>query len=97
MKPTCYTCNVSILDALIKKKINALGVDNYQVLVKNAKGYNGLNNAVWPGYNLAIVMQIPNNTKAAEVMEAIREFNKLAFNDNEQVTAALPPMEDYYY
>lgn len=95
MKPTCYTCNVSILDALAKK-IDEVGVDNYQiveqVLAKHAKVEDRLNTAVWPGYNSAIVMQIPNNTKAAEVMEAIREFNKLASNDNELVTAALPPI-----
>jgi len=98
MKLIYCTCNVSVLGALVKR-IDELGIESYQiieqVLAKNSKGDSRLNTAVWPGYNSSIVMQIPNHSKATAVMEAIREFNKSAFNDNELVTAALLPMEDF--
>lgn len=98
MKLIYCTCNVSILDALVKK-VDEIGVDSYQiiekVLAKNEKGDSRLDTAVWPGYNSAVIMQIQDETKAKAIMETIREFNKSAFNENELVIAGLLSTNDF--
>ena len=98
MKIVYCTCNVSVLDALLKQ-VDDLGVENYQVMeqviARNARGDNRLNTPVWPGFNSTVIMQIADDAKVAELMSAIREFNKLAFNDNELVIAASWTVDDY--
>ena len=100
MKLIYCTCNVSVLDAFVKR-IDELGVDSYQiieqVLAKSTKGDNRFNTPVWPGFNSSVVMQIADEQKAKTIMSAIREFNQKAFNDNELVIAAMLPMDDFCY
>ena len=100
MKTVYCTCNVSVLEALITL-IDKLNIQSYQVIEQvTAKGYKGdnrLNNPVWPGYNSAVIMQIPDDEKAQELMSVIRKFNKNAFNDNELVTACAWTMDDFCF
>ncbi|HZJ74790.1 MAG TPA: hypothetical protein VFC87_08295 [Perlabentimonas sp.] len=98
MKTIYCTCNVSVLEALVKK-INQYHVDSYQiieqVMAHNSVGDNRLNTAVWPGYNSSIIMQITDTQNATQVMNAIREFNKNAFNQNELVIATMWTVDDF--
>lgn len=100
MKLIYCTCNVSVIEPLLKI-IDDIGVENYQVIeqvtAKNQKGDDRLNTPVWPGYNSAIIMQIPNNEMASLAMDKIREFNKNAFNNSELVIACTWTMDDFCF
>jgi len=98
MKIIYCTCNVSVLDPLLKH-FDSLNVESYQVIeqvtAKNIKGDNRFNTSVWPGYNSAVIMQFTDDSKAKEVMESIKEFNGRAFNDNELVIACSWTLDDF--
>lgn len=100
MKLIYCTCNVSVLEPLLKA-IEEVGVESYQVVeqltAKNRIGDDRLNTSVWPGYNSAIFMQIPDVQQANIIMDRIRLFNKNAFNSSELVVACMWTMDDFCF
>lgn len=100
MKLIYCTCNVSVLEPLLKA-IEEVGVESYQVVeqltAKNRIGDDRLNTPVWPGYNSSLIMQITDDHMAEIVMARIRQFNKNAFNTSELVTACMFTMDDYCF
>ncbi len=100
MKLIYCTCNVSVLEPLLKL-IDDIGVENYQVIekltAKNKRGDDRLNTPVWPGHNSAVIMQIPNSQMAKNTMDKIRDFNRNAFNESELVIACSLAMDDFCF
>ena len=100
MKIVYCTCNVSVLETL-QELMNSLEIKSYQiidrVLAKNMLGDNRFDTAVWPSYNSSLIMQITDDQKAAQVMNAIRQLNKKAFNQNELVIAAMWTVDDFCF
>lgn len=100
MKMVYITCNVSVREQ-VTDLLEAQNIRDYQMIeemtAKNKIGPPRFNNAVWPGYNSAFLIQISEEEKARDLMEALREFNRNAFNKEELVVAAVWPMEDYIY
>ncbi|MEA3447551.1 MAG: hypothetical protein U9Q98_03755 [Bacteroidota bacterium] len=96
MKFIYCTCNTSMKNRLVET-LEANGVHAYQIIdevaAKPLHGNPRLNNAVWPGYNTIINMQISDNNKAASVMDILRHFNKTATTDAERITACSLPVD----
>ena len=100
MKMVYITCNISV-KAQVTDLLEAQNIRDYQIIdevtVKNKIGPPRFNNSVWPGYNAALLMQISEPEKIERLMQALRDFNRNAFNKEELVVAATWPMEDYIY
>lgn len=100
MKMIYCTCNVSVLEEVIKI-LEDSNVRDYQVIeqvtVKNKKGDHRFNNPVWPGYNSAVLMQISEQSKVDQLIGKLKAYNQQVFNDNELVTVCGWSMENYFY
>lgn len=100
IKMVYCTCNVSKLEELMKV-LDDEPVESYQVFdevrAKSVKGDPRLNNAVWPGHNASVMMQISDNDKVRNIARAVREINNSAINDNELITFASWTLEEYFF
>lgn len=101
MKFIYCTCNISILER-VKELIENAEVRDYQIIdkvtAKSVKGQPRFNDAVWPGYNIIISMQIADDKKAETVLKTLQNFNKeIAFNEDEYITACSWNMENYFF
>ena len=94
------TCNISVQEQLLEVLENQ-EIRDYQIIdevtVKNKIGPPRFNNAVWPGYNSAILIQISEKEKVERLMERLREFNRNAYNKEELLVAATWDIDDYIY
>lgn len=100
MKMVYCTCNVSILEELVQtlEKSNVRDYQIYdEVRALNKKGDPRLNNAVWPGHNASVIMQISEEEKVKNLAVAIRQLNKKALNNNELITFACWTLEEYFF
>jgi len=86
------------------KLIEALenhGITNYQifdqVMALPMLGNPRFDNAVWPGYNISIVMQFTDDEFAQQTMQKLKHMNTLANNKSEYIEACLLPMDDYFF
>lgn len=100
MKMVYCTCNVSVLDDLLKtlenENIRAYQIyDNVQAM--NKKGAPRLDNAVWPGHNASVMMQINEEEKVNHLAEAIKEMNRNVINDNEFITFCSWTLDEYFF
>ena len=94
------TCNVSVLDEIVKI-LEADHIRDYQIIeqvtVKNKKGDHRFNNAVWPGYNSAVIMQINEESKVEQLLQSLKTYNSKVYNDNELVTVCGWSLENYFF
>ena len=100
MKMVYCTCNVSILEDLLHV-LEEQNISDYQIYdkvrAKNRKGSPRLDNAVWPGHNATVMMQIQDKEKVSSLAEAIKAMNNNAINDNELVTFCSWALDEYFF
>jgi len=100
MKMIYCTCNISVLEALLKK-LEAINVKDYQVvdhvIAKSVKGDPRFDTPVWPGYNASVFLQFHDEEKAKTVIQELRTFNKNALNETELITCCSWNIDDYFY
>lgn len=100
MKMVYISCNVSVR-ARLTDLLEEQNIRDYQMIgqvtAKNKIGPPRFNNAVWPGYNSAFFIQVSEAEKVERLMDALRDFNRNAFNKEELVVAATWPLDDYIY
>ncbi|TCO09142.1 PG0541 family transporter-associated protein [Natronoflexus pectinivorans] len=94
------TCNVSVLESLLKiieeNKIRAYQVID-QVTAKNKLGAPRFNDPVWPGYNSAVLLQVKDAEKVDRLAKEIKAFNQNAFNESELVTFCSWNLNHYFF
>ncbi len=99
MKMIYISCDVTVVEELIEL-LESTKIENYQVIEKiTAKSQNGVprfNNAVWPGYNSAIFIQIDNEQKSLDLIVKLREFNKKIINQDELLTVCSWNLDEYF-
>ncbi|HOE91405.1 MAG TPA: hypothetical protein PL063_07715 [Candidatus Cloacimonadota bacterium] len=87
MKMMNITCNISSVNHLIqimeREQINFYQLFN-EVCGKLPKGEPRLNNPVWPGLNNSVFLTCTEK-QCESIKEAIKMFNKMAYNDNELI------------
>lgn len=86
----------------ITNLLEANEVNDYQVadkiIAKSIKGDPRFDTAVWPGYNVAITMQIIDNWKAELILEILRNLNKEnAASSDELLTVCSWEMDNYFF
>lgn len=90
MKFIYITCNISLLESLVKT-LDDNGFKDYQIIDKitamPALGDPRMNTAIWPGYNACIFLQVRDSEKAQKVMDYLDNLNKQAFQDYELIYA----------
>lgn len=100
MKLIYVTCNISVqekvLNALEKLKVKDFQIID-EVKAKPVIGNPRLNNAVWPGFNTSIMVQIRDNIKAESIMKNLKELNQNVITKDELITASSIPMDDYFF
>jgi hypothetical protein len=85
----------------VTNTLEANEVNDYQVsdriIAKSAKGSPRFDNAVWPGYNVIITMQITDYRKSVAIIDILRSFNKEnTANVDELLTVCSWEMENYF-
>ena len=100
MKMVYCTCNVSILEDLLNV-LEEQNISDYQIYdkvrAKNRKGAPRLDNAVWPGHNSSVMMQIRDEEKVKALAEAVKDMNENAINENELIVFCSWTLDDYFF
>lgn len=100
MKMVYCTCNVSILEDLLNV-LEEQNISDYQIYdkvrAKNRKGSPRLDNAVWPGHNSSVMMQIRDEEKVKALAQAVKTMNDNAINDNELVIFCSWTIDDFFF
>ena len=92
MRFVYITCNVSMQEQ-IELLLRELEISVYQVIPKALAESNfdipHKDTAVWPGFNVCLLVQETNTAKGDALLERIREMNAQAYNNSELVAAYL--------
>lgn len=99
MKMVYISGNIANLDdvlALIKQ----CNIESFQIF-DNVKSVNPLSDprmddAVWPGYNFSVLMQV-DVEKYQKIKENVKVFNKSAFNASEFFTFASWNLDELFF
>ena len=88
MKIAYCTCDVSIL-AELTDLLEKLDLCDYQILEKalskTRAGHPRLNTPVWPGHNAAVLIQMSEERKMQELMEAVNGYNARTEHADERI------------
>lgn len=89
MKHINIHCDVAQANEIIVI-IEQCNISSYQVIdkvkVKNRLGDPRMNNSVWPGYNVLIMLQVRETNKFDLLKENIINYNKNVSNINQYIT-----------
>lgn len=89
------TCNVSKQEPL-RLLLNDLGFSEYQVIEKltarSQWGEPREDTAVWPGFNISVLIQEPDPAKVDRLFVELSKLNGEAITDNELINAHVWPI-----
>ncbi|HPG72803.1 MAG TPA: hypothetical protein PLM49_00820 [Bacteroidales bacterium] len=100
MKAVYISCNVSTTHIVTEILDNA-SVAGYQIFdnvaVRLPLGNHRMNNAVWPGYNNVVFVQAIDDAAAATLIEALKEYNRNAFNKDELISVSVWNVDAFFF
>lgn len=101
MEMVYITGNVSLKDNIIEM-LEECSIRDYQILdhavVKNKIGPPRFDTEIWPGYNIAFLIQVSEEEKVLNLVNRLKEFNrKEAFNETELLTVCTWSLNHYFY
>jgi len=100
MKAIYISCNVSTTH-IITAILDDASVNGYQIFDNVAArlplGNHRMNNTVWPGYNNVIFVQGIDDAAAAGLIEALKQYNRNAFNKDELIGVSVSGIDEYFF
>ncbi|MDN5355655.1 MAG: hypothetical protein PWQ43_597 [Rikenellaceae bacterium] len=89
MKHVNIHCDVAQANEIISI-LEQCNISSFQIIdkvkVKNRLGDPRINNSVWPGYNVLIMLQIRDIDKFEFLLNNIQNYNKNVTNINQYIT-----------
>ncbi|PID91708.1 MAG: hypothetical protein CSA96_07130 [Bacteroidetes bacterium] len=77
-------------------------IRDYQILdhavVKNKIGPPRFDTEIWPGYNIAFLIQVSEEEKVGQLLDRLKRFNvDEAYNETELLTVCTWSLNNYFY
>ncbi|HOK22376.1 MAG TPA: hypothetical protein PLO66_06740 [Bacteroidales bacterium] len=89
MKHVNIHCDVAQANEIIEI-LEQCDISSFQIIdkvrVKNRLGDPRMNNSIWPGYNVLIMLQIRDVDKFEFLLNNIQNYNKNVTNINQYIT-----------
>lgn len=73
-----------VRDILDRNRVKSYQIAD-RVLAMNETGSPRFDNAVWPGYNVNITIQISDNEKASDILKQLQDLNEETSNNDELI------------
>jgi len=77
---------------MVRDILDRKNIKNYQiadkVMAMSEKGSPRFDNAIWPGYNVNITIQIPDDDKAFDILNQLSELNNETSNNDELIAVS---------